>query len=455
VAFSGGPDSTALLAAVARAKESRAVHGLGRVEVVAAHYDHALDSDSGRRAEIARRIASELDVPFQTERRSEALSYRRGMEAGARELRYRFLETVRRNQNAFTIATAHHRDDQIETVLLRLLRGSGIRGLAGMDRHRPGLSRPLLRVSRREIEASLHPTGISPVNDPTNLHTGQHTGTERNRIRHRLLPTMRAQWPGVEVGLLKLSDAAAGASRRIDRAISHHRDQLRREGTPPAHDASVHIETLLSLPEELQPFLLAELHRQAGAMYPPRQTAIRELRRQLIARPDSGVQVDCGDGWRWCSESQRLRTERADPSAAQTTPFFAYTLTVPGIVEIPEIAACLRLRRENVKPWMFRGSATRAALALPLKSGDAVEVRNRRPGDRLRPLGCDYERPLKEILIDSKVPRAHRSRIPLLRVDERIAWVPGITIDERFRLKNEAQDEEIVWTAYLLPQTPK
>jgi tRNA(Ile)-lysidine synthase len=107
-------------------------------------------------------------------------------------------------------------------------------------------------------------------------------------------------------------------------------------------------------------------------------------------------------------------------------------------LDVPEISVRVRVSRRAVEPWMFQGSPGRAALALPLAEGDRVTIRNRRPGDRMRPLGASGSRRLKEVLIDRRVPRQLRDRLPLLCVGERIAWAPGVAIDHRFRLDGHA-----------------
>lgn len=102
-----------------------------------------------------------------------------------------------------------------------------------------------------------------------------------------------------------------------------------------------------------------------------------------------------------------------------------------------------RLTRGVIAPWMFEGSPLRAGLALPLSTGDRVEIRNRRPGDRFRPLGAAGSRRLKDVLIDHRVPRRERETLPLWIVGGRIAWVPGVTIEDRFRIGSERE----VWIA--------
>jgi tRNA(Ile)-lysidine synthase len=120
-------------------------------------------------------------------------------------------------------------------------------------------------------------------------------------------------------------------------------------------------------------------------------------------------------------------------------PSFTYTLKIPGELAIPEAAVTIRISLGAVAPWMLRGEHHRVGLALPARAGgERITVRNRRPGDRLRPLGSPGSRKLKEVLIDHGIPRRQRDRLPLICWAEEIAWVPGITIDHRFRLTGEA-----------------
>jgi tRNA(Ile)-lysidine synthase len=117
---------------------------------------------------------------------------------------------------------------------------------------------------------------------------------------------------------------------------------------------------------------------------------------------------------------------------------------VPGEIELRELGLRLRIGRAPVEPWMFRGDPERAALA-----GNATHatVRTRRPGDRLRPLGAGGARKLKELLIDRRVPAGERDRLPLLELDGRLAWVPGVAIDDAFRLTDESE----CWVAEMIP----
>jgi tRNA(Ile)-lysidine synthase len=247
--------------------------------------------------------------------------------------------------------------------------------------------------------------------------------------------------------LARLAAAARGAAAAIEQRLGKWLAPA-----PVAGGAAVDGAALAALPAPLLPHALALLHRTAGIPYPPAAAAAAELARQLAA--EGGAAVDCGDGWRWRTAGRRLRLERRpERSPGQE---FSYILSIPGEVEIIELSTVVRLYRAPVARWMYRGAADRAALALPLDSGSRVTVRSRRPGDRLRPLGASGSRRLKEVLIDRRVPRLERDRLPLLCVDDDgvgdgggLAWVPGVTVDERFRLPEAPAAGATVWVAEL------
>ncbi|HEX4495313.1 MAG TPA: tRNA lysidine(34) synthetase TilS [Thermoanaerobaculia bacterium] len=430
VAFSGGPDSTALLWGMSRLAAERGFR------LAAAHLDHALDPGSAARAAAAARLAGRLAVPLVAARRAAFPASPAGppesAEAAGRRARYDFLERTRRELGARYVATAHHRDDQAETVLLRLLFGSGVEGLAGIRPVHGKVVRPLLALPRASLLAALAAAGLDPVDDPTN----RDLAVPRNRVRHRLLPALAADDRQVAERLARLAARARGAAGALDRTLSQ-----RLTGTPVDGGIAIDRAALAALPESLRPFAFAWLHRQAGAPYPASEAARAELLRQLSSQGSAAgaacAACDCGDGWRWQTAGDQLILRRPQASRERVRDF-TYTLEVPGELEIPEIAVRVRLTRGAVEPWMFAGEAGRAGLALPLLEGDLVTIRNRRPGDRIHPLGARGSRRLKEVLIDRRVPWHVRERMPLLVVGERIAWAPGVTIDQRFRLAGHA-----------------
>jgi len=417
VAFSGGLDSTALLLCASRLFPLTA-------PLTAAHLDHGLDAGSAGRAASAAAVAARLGVPFVAERRPVPALRQPGesLEAAARRVRYGFLEEVRRQTGARWVATAHHQDDQAETVLLRLLYGSGLAGLAGIRAVHGRIVRPLLEVPRAVLREAVEAAELPWSEDPGNADLA----VPRCLVRHRLLPALERE----PSHLARLAGKALRATTALDRRLADllHVHTLD-DGV--AVDRAV----LLALPAELLPFALAALHRRAGAPYPAARAAREELLRQLGTGGDR-LACDCGGGWRWEARAGLLVLR--GPRISEKPPRFTYTLVIPGVLEIPEIGVRVGLHHRPVEPWMFQSSPHRAGLALPLAAGDRVTVRNRRPGDRLHPLGAAGSRRLKEVLIDRRVPREHRDRLPLFCVGERIAWVPGITIDQRFRITGEA-----------------
>ena len=195
VAFSGGPDSTALLWGLQQIAPRL------QLEIRAAHVDHGLDSESGTRAEQALALARRIGVPCRSERR--AVSGAGGTEAAARRVRYAFLEEERRCCGARFVLTAHHRDDQAETVLLRLLHGSGIDGLAAILPMRGSLLRPLLELDKSALDATLIEAGLSAVQDPTN----RDLSITRNRIRHLVLPKLDQESLDLRPRLARLAES--------------------------------------------------------------------------------------------------------------------------------------------------------------------------------------------------------------------------------------------------------
>lgn len=458
VAFSGGPDSTALLAGLLGVAPR-----LG-IRIVAAHLDHGLDPGSAKRAGAAQELAQRLGVTCRTEARSipELRRSRESLEAAARRVRYRFLRQVAHQEGARWVATAHHRDDQVETVLLRILFGSGWEGLSGIQpvwnpggtagpcRPSPAIVRPLLDLPREALTRELRADTLPWLEDPSNRDLAR----PRNLVRLQLLPRLEARWPGLGDRLVRLAERARRARSRVTVRLVRELDLEPEAG---AILASMSWLALRKLPPELLPVALSALHRAAGAPHPAGRRAVRELARQVTAgsdaRPPEGravhAGVDCGGGFRWERMEDRLTLTRPEPEPS--TARFTYTLETPGELIVEDLGIGVRLFQSPVAPWMWRGSPTRAALDLPLAEGDRVEIRNRRPGDRIRPLGSPGSRRLKDLLIDRQVPRGRRQRLPLLVVGGNIAWVPGVTIDHRYRLRGDddlgSEPAPTVWVA--------
>ncbi|HKK07645.1 MAG TPA: tRNA lysidine(34) synthetase TilS, partial [Gemmatimonadota bacterium] len=217
VALSGGPDSTALLHLLL------GVAGELDLSLVAAHFDHGLRSESAAEAERVRARSRALGVPCRVDRAASELEPR---QETFREARYRFLRRVARDVGAGRIATGHQADDQAETVLFRVLRGTGLRGLGGIPARRGSIVRPLLPFWKEEIVAFLEARGLEWLEDPSN----RDPRWERARLRTRVLPALEEAWGRPVRG--RLVDLAR-AARRADRAL----DAAAREALEAARSA--------------------------------------------------------------------------------------------------------------------------------------------------------------------------------------------------------------------------
>ncbi len=209
VGLSGGADSVALVDALASLRRRRGF------QLVAAHLDHRLRPGSAEDAAFCAALCARLDVPFRTgaaDVRARAGRERGGLEQAARRERYAFLRRVREEEGAAAIAVAHTRDDQAETLLLRLLRGAGATGLAGMRPRSGDVVRPLLAVSRSEVLAHLRERGLAWREDPSNADPAH----RRNRVRHELLPYLEERFnPGIRAVLARTASLLADEAAHV------------------------------------------------------------------------------------------------------------------------------------------------------------------------------------------------------------------------------------------------
>jgi tRNA(Ile)-lysidine synthase len=280
VAFSGGPDSCALLAAAAALGD-----GTGpRLRLVAAHLDHGLRPGSAAEARAARSLARRLRVPFRLRRaRSLAPAGGGSPEAAARKARYAFLAEAAARVRARWVLVAHQRDDRVETVLHRLLQGAALGGLAGIPPSRPlpgargvRVLRPLLDLSRAEVRDYLRRRKLAAVEDPTNAGDGN----ARARLRSRVLPALRRVYPGADAALLRLEGICADARSLASGAAERAATRLRKV----RGGARVPRSAFAGLGAEATRLLLARLLSAAGAARAvPPEAALARFREAMAA----------------------------------------------------------------------------------------------------------------------------------------------------------------------------
>jgi tRNA(Ile)-lysidine synthase len=400
VAVSSGPDSVALLAGLAALAPSR------NLRVTAGHVDHGLrGAEGGAEALLVERVAAAVGVPCV--RRRLALRAGSGLEARARRARYRALAGLARDVGAEWIATAHTRDDQVETVLLRLLRGAGRRGLGAMRPVRGRLLRPLLWATRADVLRYLAERELPYAVDRTNADL-RHA---RNRVRRLLVPFLESEF-----------------NPRLGPALAALADRLRDEDDLLEALAAARLPVLadedgLRLPPDEPPALArrmirAWVGRQGLGLHATHVERILDLargrRRGTVAVPGPA---------RVLVEGGRL-VRRAGRGACPEP--FALRVAPGGSVAHPAGRWRLELSaRRPIAPDRALPAAPTAALFDADRLPPALDVRPPAPGDRVVVPGVGT-RKLQDVLVDAKVGREARAAVPLLVAGDEILWVGGV-----------------------------
>ena len=442
VAVSGGPDSMALLTVLRRLSSLRA---LG-YSLCVAHLDHSLRGEESQAdAAFVRAAAERLGLPLATASAdvpAYAREHKLSVEDAARRERYRFLAAVAEERGVTKIATGHTADDQAETVLQRILRGTGLRGLRAIrPRRRAGadsellIVRPLLRVGRTEVLEYLECQEIGYRTDSSNLDPD----FTRNRIRTRLLPLLESEFnPGVGRALTDLAEIATEAYDFVQHSAREALTRVQVDRRPDTLRLSVPL--LRKEHPGLRPVIIREAIRCLKG-------DLRQLSRRhcaeilsLALSAGTGKLFHAPAGLHALKDYDELRLS-LEPEAAPRDGG-VIELVTPGATRAEALRGAFRT---EVLPGTrglldrFRQEKTRlqelldlSALTLPLRA------RTRRNGDCFWPLGAPGPKKLSDFFIDEKVSRLERDATPLVLMGEQVIWAVGHRIDERVKLTEES-----------------
>ena len=407
VAVSGGADSVAL---------ARALHELD-VPIAIAHLDHQLREESAGDAAFVAEFAHALSVPIHVEGadvRAAAAATGESIEMAGRRLRYAFVCRVAREQRYAAVATAHHTQDVAETVLLRVLRGTGPSGLAGIppetERDGARIVRPLYDVDRTDIREFLRARGQTWREDATNALFD----TQRNRVRHELLPYLQEHFnPNV---VAALAGAAALHGEQRDLAKQLVQEWARRYWTEPhALDRGAFRDAHPALQRDIVMAFCWAHNAEPG--YDQNEAA-----RVFILSGDAGARCDICDGL--VLENTPTHTYAITPATMDETVDVA--LSVPGVAKMNSHLVTARIidTVSHEGGWAAYCTPTRQVFDAA-SLGEAVTLRTRRTGDRIAPLGLEGTKKLADYLSERHVPRHLRDRQLLVANGSEILWVVG------------------------------
>ncbi len=425
VALSGGADSVCLLhCLLALADEFN-------LSLSAAHVNHMLRGDEAERDEqFAKELCSHFNIICYSEKFSVkeiAQKNKQSIEEAGRDVRYSYFKSLQDQHKIDYIATAHHQDDNIETVVMRFLRGSGIRGLSGIsfinDRN---VIRPLLNISKNEILSYIENNALTYVTDSSNESCEYH----RNKIRNELIPQLEELNPGFKQSLARNIVLYQDTDRYIKEVTLEHFNKL---ATVKRHYISFLISDLNNEPDIFKHYIISLAIQKLSYGFTPDAARIFDIEKCLSAK-NSCVSVGKGISAYTAYDKLYIVKEYAPDKKI-------YSLGINAKTNIPDIG-CLTCREVTD----FNLKEDKNIIYLSNKNNN-LSVRFRKDGDAFYPAGFGHKKSLQDFFVDNKIPRFMRDKIPLVLVDNDIAWVCGYRKDERFIApKEESKLLEIIFT---------
>ncbi|MEJ2023683.1 MAG: tRNA lysidine(34) synthetase TilS [Deltaproteobacteria bacterium] len=422
MSFRGGADSVCLLDVLAVLQDELSM------ELVVAHFDHGLrPGEDEAETRFVAALSAQRNLSFYT-RQGRLDAAKGSLEARAREARYQFLEEARAHFSAHKIAGAHQCNDQAETVLMRLLRGSGTSGLSGIPPMREGtIVRPLLDLHRSEIERYLKDRNLSFRIDPTN----RSDRFLRNRIRSFLIPALQVYQPR----LIEVLSQTADILREDDHYLETvSQEWLLKHGKIGGERVvEISVTELVPLPSAMKRRVIRRCVRMVvkglSAISLKHIDAVGRLAKGT--KPQGTIRLPKGILAQRSYDRLIFKTGAEEDASG-----YSYMLQGPGSYFLKELSGSLRVE-EFPRARIRIGKENRWTAFLDAqKVRYPLVLRTFRPGDTFVPLGMAGHKKVKDFFIDRKVPREVRAKVPILMSGGKIAWIGGMMISDRFRVSS-------------------
>lgn len=424
VGVSGGPDSMALLAFLHQMQDHY------NLQLQVAHLNHGFrGKEALKDAQFVHDMAQRFGLPCAI-KTVDVPSFKKkstlSSQEAAREVRYQFLEEVRKRCNASKIALGHNADDQAETLMMWLLRGTGLQGLGGIPPVRRGIIRPLIETTREEIETFLTEKNIPFVVDSSN----QNPDYLRNKLRQQLFPLLKEHYnPQLVKRLAKTASIV-----RLDNEYLDSITQAMLEDIIVSRDSTsavINRTALLALPVALQVRCIRSvLEKVKGNLKRISATHCNAILK-IVSNDKPSKVLQLPDGIRVEKSYQQLKLTR--PQSAPLPFHYSFT-AIPDRVRIQEIGREMHFAIVEGNDHASIDNNARVACLDEGKVVMPLTIRNVKPGDRFQPLGMEGEKKIKDFFIDEKVSLPERRRIPLVLCKEVVVWVGGMRIDHRLRV---------------------
>ena len=422
VAVSGGADSVCLLDILFTLKE---ILGL---TLMVAHFDHGLRPDEDEyETDFVKSLAASFDCNFTTKKAARSLKPgNASLEEKARDVRYRFLNEIKERLSAQKIATGHNLNDQAETVLMRLLRGSGPSGLSGIPPVRDAhIIRPLIEVTRSQIQSYLSSKGLSHITDSSNSET-KHL---RNEIRLNLLPQLEKYQPKI----VEILGRTAGIMREENTWLEAKATRWLKKWAEKGSNDEIVLPLLRfkGLPVPLQNHVIRQaLKREGGSL---RRISLPNIDaiKQVATDQKPQAEVTLPNMLAVKRVYDRLIFSKSKP---ETPKRFCYIIDKPGVFDLETLGCTIQLEEVERKALPKLTTSAWAACLDADRITYPLMLRNFRPGDRFVPLGMTGHKKLKSLFIDMKIPSHVREQIPILTQENEPIWVCGLRIDDRFKV---------------------
>jgi tRNA(Ile)-lysidine synthase len=426
---SGGPDSVCLLHVLNSLKDQ-----LG-IRLYAVHINHMLRGDEAESdAKYVEALCTGLNVPVYSvsvDVREVSLKLGVSLEEAGREVRYRELEATADRLGAAKIAVAHNKNDQAETVLMNIIRGTGLDGLKGMDYCRGRIVRPLLGIERNEIEEYCIQKQLNPHTDKTNLESVY----TRNKIRLDLIPLIEKSFG------IRVSDSIW----RMTALLKDDRDFIE-EAAFNAFETCAELDEKSGLSIDIRKLgtlhpaikkrvIRASLERVKGDLKGVESIHIDKVLSQ-VSEGGTGSELHLPSGIRSRKSYGRLQLFMFAGEASRSD--FSSVVSIPGVTTVENIRLKLEASLEKCNNIVEEYSNIRYNSLVQFFDYEGlitgINIRNRREGDVFKPLKSNGTKKLKEFFIDNKVPRHERDKIPLITRGNEVVWVIGFKISDKFKV---------------------